>query len=46
MRTVEPSSDGKLLRAEHRFAKKRYDREFRWKPSREEIQAIAERVFR
>ena len=34
-----------VINAQHRFAKRRYDREFKWKPSRKVEEAIATAAF-
>jgi len=35
-----------VIDAQHRFAKRRYDHEFKWKPSRKIEEAIVSEVFR
>jgi hypothetical protein len=40
----EPTSTAVIV-ANYRFAKKRYDHEFRWKPSKKVINAIKESIF-
>ena len=36
----------KVIHAQHRFAKRRYEHEFNWKPSRKVVDAIVAAVFR
>jgi hypothetical protein len=36
----------KVINAQHRFAKRRYEHEFKWKPSRKVEEAIVAAVFR
>ena len=36
----------KVINAQHRFAKRRYEREFKWKPSRKVEETIVAAVFR
>lgn len=39
------SRNGKVIHAEHDFAKRRFDHEFRWKPSRKIEKAIEDVIF-
>jgi hypothetical protein len=40
-----PNRNGGIIDARYRFAKKRYDREFRWSPSKEIKAAILDKIF-
>jgi hypothetical protein len=35
----------KVINAQHRFAKRRYEHEFKWKPSRKVEEAVVKAVF-
>ena len=36
----------KVINAQHRFAKRRYEHEFKWKPSRKVEEAIVAAIFK
>ena len=42
---LEESSDRNVIDARHRFAKKRHEEQYSWKPSAELTAAIAEAIF-
>ena len=42
---VDVTGSRQVIYARHRFAKKRYDRKYKWKPSREIKEAIVAEVF-
>ena len=43
---LEKQSPKQVIEAGHRFLKRRYDHEFKWKPSREIERAIVNAIFR
>ncbi len=43
---LDETHPNKVIHAQHRFAKRRYEHEFKWKPSRKVEDAIVAAVFR